>query len=124
MGANFEYFPNIRELFWVSPLHKHGLLPRTIVELFLSQHKCFSYIWKPSSYVLHVSLIVPYISIFQFLTLVFRHGFSKKLEYCTFVHRVSEMELLELNIENGCYMPTLQGANSFLTFVVYPSHTF
>ena len=87
-------FPFLWNFFWVSFSYKHHLLPGTLVEFFLSRANFFSYIGIPSSYVVLVSLLVPYLSILQVLILTYRFNFSNKLEHYIFIHTIFQMDLI------------------------------
>ena len=117
-------FPILGIFSWVLPLHKHVLLPGTLVGFFLSRHKFFSYLGKPSNYVVPISLLVPYPLIFQFLTWVCQWDYCKKLEYFTFVHTKSQMGLIQPKLESDCYTQILPSINNPPTYLVYPLRTF
>ena len=124
MGANFEYFLNLKELFLGLPLHKHHLLPGTLVELFLCRDNIFSYLGKPSNYVVPVSLLVPYILVNHVLTLIYQHDFSRKLEHYTFGCTQSQVDLFQLKLENDCYTQILLNASNILIYLIYTLRTF
>ena len=117
-------FPILWRFYFVLPLCTHVLLPGTLAEFLLIRHNVFSYIGKPSNYVIHVSLLVPSLLINQVLTLICQLDCYKKLECYAFGHTKFQMDLIKLKLGSDCYMDILPNASNFTTYLVYPLRTF
>ena len=86
---------------------------------FLSQHNIFSCLGQPSSFVVPVSWLVPYLLINQVITLIYQQGYSMRLEYYTYAHIKFQMESYLQKLGNYCYKQ-IQPSVSSLPTMVFP----